>query len=664
MSPRRRALALSALLALAPSAPRAAGLLVPSQGGTPLAIASQDVEIDVFDGLATTIVTQEFRNDGDEPLEAVYSFPLPPGASLTGFTAWIAGREMSGEVLPRKVAREHYQAIVHPQIEPERPGLLDDLVDPGLVEEITPQEFRVTIFPVPARGLQKIRVSWCEQLPVSRGAVRLVHALQTRREERSRVEGPLAIRLEIRSSVSIADFDFPGTWSESVSAEQSSPHRVTATLLRPDGGLDDDFVATWTLARESAGLDVLFHRRAGEDGTFLLLATAPADDEAAKSPAPAAWTILVDVSGSMQRRRRIDVAAEAVERFLASCPEEDLVNVIAFNVKPIAFAPSPRPNDARTREEAAAWLRERAAIGGSALLPALQLACDLRATDRENALVVVTDGGLGAGEISHAPALDLVRSCGLRVFGLAIGNDANASVLQALADATGGFAAQVSTREDLVQRGAQLRERLRSRPWRRMRLEAPSHAGVSAVAPASLPDLWPGEQVLVTGRFSGQGAATFRLHASRDGRDVTLEREVVLPREASDFPELRRAWAERRVTDLEQALRREDAPPDAASEIERLGVEHSIVTSLTSFLVLENDEMYEERGIERRSRALLEDEARARDERRRRADAEPLPVLEPPRARRESFGSGSWRGWELAALLAWIVLALALRRRG
>lgn len=654
-------------LALAPGAARAAGLLVPAQGGTPLAIASQDVDIDVFDGLATTIITQEFRNDGPDPLEAVYSFPLPPGASLTGFTAWIAGREMSGEVLPRKVAREHYQAIVHPQIEPSRLSrpsrlsIMEGIVDPGLIEEITPQEFRVTIFPVPARGLQKIRVSYCEQLAVSRDEMRLVHALETRREERSQVEGPLEIRLAVRSSVPIADFDFPGTWSESVSAEQSSPQRLTATMTRASGGLDDDFVATWRLERESAGLDVLTFREPGEDGTFLLFASAPLDEAA--SPAPIAWTIMVDVSGSMQRRRRIDIAAEAVGRFLAGCPEGDLVNVIAFNVKPIAFAASPQPNDERTRAEVSAWLRARAAIGGTSLVPALELACELRARDRENALVIVSDGGLGDGDLSHAPALDIVRGCGPRVFGLALGNDANAPILQALADASGGFTARVSTREDLLARGALLRERLRTRPWRKLKLEAPRDAGLFDLAPGTIPDLWPGEQIMVAGRFRGDGATRFVLRGERDGKETTLEAWVDLPREAGDFPEIRRAWAESRVTDLEQAMRAGSAAADAPLRIEELGVKHSIVTSLTSFLVLENDAMYEERGIERRSHALLEAEEQARAQRNRRADAAPvIPMTQPERKARSSFGSGALGGIEALLLAAWAGLVLLARR--
>src|SRR5262245_4824711 len=99
----------------------AAGLLVPPAAGAPVAIQDHLVRVDINNNIAVTEVIQVFRNDSPRPMEAVYSFPLPPSASLAGFSMWINGEEITGEVLERDRAREIYQEIVHPAVSDPNP---------------------------------------------------------------------------------------------------------------------------------------------------------------------------------------------------------------------------------------------------------------------------------------------------------------------------------------------------------------------------------------------------------------------------------------------------------------------------------------------------------------------------------------------------------------
>ena len=79
---------LAALLA-APNTP-AAGLLVADGGfGGVLEVKEHEARVTLNNGVAVTKVTQVFHNTESRQVEALYTFPVPKGASVSGFSMWI-----------------------------------------------------------------------------------------------------------------------------------------------------------------------------------------------------------------------------------------------------------------------------------------------------------------------------------------------------------------------------------------------------------------------------------------------------------------------------------------------------------------------------------------------------------------------------------------------
>src|SRR4051812_1566357 len=77
----------------------AAGLLIAEGGfGGALEIKEQDVKVTINNGVAVTEVDQVFLNKENRIVEALYTFPVPRGASVANFSMWINGKEMIGEV--------------------------------------------------------------------------------------------------------------------------------------------------------------------------------------------------------------------------------------------------------------------------------------------------------------------------------------------------------------------------------------------------------------------------------------------------------------------------------------------------------------------------------------------------------------------------------------
>src|SRR6185312_11421705 len=122
-------LAISLLAALAgawsTNAALAAGILTPVGSQQSLAIESQKIDVHINNGVAVTTVTQVFRNSAAQPLEALYTFPVPREASVSNFSMWINGKEVIGEVLERQQARQIYQQVT--RVERKDPGLLEQV---------------------------------------------------------------------------------------------------------------------------------------------------------------------------------------------------------------------------------------------------------------------------------------------------------------------------------------------------------------------------------------------------------------------------------------------------------------------------------------------------------------------------------------------------------
>src|SRR5262249_39555981 len=142
--PMRRAFVLLALLACTGPV-RANGLLIPEDRTLPpLAMVHHRVSITLEDQVAVTRVEQTFRNHTDRELEATYVFPVPKGASVNKFTMAVGGKDVKGELLDAGEARRIYTEIVR------------RTQDPGLLEYLGNNLFRLRVFPIPPKGDQKV----------------------------------------------------------------------------------------------------------------------------------------------------------------------------------------------------------------------------------------------------------------------------------------------------------------------------------------------------------------------------------------------------------------------------------------------------------------------------------------------------------------------------
>ena len=223
--------------------------------------------------------------------------------------------------------------------------------DPGLLEQVDYKRFEMRIFPIPAGGEQRVRITYYQELDFDHDQASYVYPLATvavagAKEHTTGRFSPVAGR-EKRS----ADRrDEEPVAQRAVRHRQACQSQVLASQLRDSGGdLSRDLVIDYYVERPRTGIDLITSKTSGEDGYFQLTLTAGKELETQLGGSD--YVFVVDVSGSMMYDGKLALSREAVGAFVQSLSDRDRFELIAFNIaaKPLFSAASPR----QRRDEAA-----------------------------------------------------------------------------------------------------------------------------------------------------------------------------------------------------------------------------------------------------------------------------------------------------------------------
>jgi Ca-activated chloride channel family protein len=496
--------------------------------------------------LAETTATLTFRNDFERPLEADLVFPLPEGASLSGYALDVAGTLVDGVVVERQQARVAFETEV-------RKG-----IDPGLAEWAQGNSFRTRIWPVPARGVRTVRVRYVSELVTRTGAssrsaayqlpLRFDEAVDLFEIELHVVKAPGRAEVKSRGLPQLHFEDW----------EQSLIARGRLENARLDEDLE---IAVPEVPRET----VVVERDPGGAVYFAI------DDFPVPPPAPSAgrpsrvvlwWDASLSRAAADHRRER-----DAVAAWLARLGDVD-VDLIAFRDAPeTARSFKVRSGDAR---ELLAAL-EGIAYDGGTRLDVLRFS----AVPAGGYHVLVSDGLATLGDrmpTGEAP-----------VFALGGGGRNDATLLRRVAASSGGAYL------DLAQlSAADAAARIGSVPFAILAVDAPAGA-VADVSPEGREPI--SGRVTLAGRLTAP-EAEISVRLGYGGGASETRRFVVRRDAAVAGTLLGRLWAQRRIAALLVA------PQTNHDALLDLGRRFGIVTPGASLLVLERVEQYVEHHVE------------------------------------------------------------------
>ena len=579
---------------LLPPTSDAAGLLIADGGlGGVLEIQEHDVKVTINNGVAVTHVTQVFRNTEQRQVEALYTFPVPKGASVANFSMWINGKEMVGEVLEKKRAREIYDSYKQKRR------------DPGLLEQTDYRTFEMRIFPIAAGAEQKVQITYYQELEVDHDWATYVYPLatNTRSKADSRTTGRFAINFDVLSAIPITELESPSHPAAFVVAEHGEGYRQ-ASLETKGGSLAQDVVLAFHLQRPKTGIDVLTSARTGEEGFFSVTLTA--GEDAPGKDKGADYVFVLDVSGSMRDDGKLLLSKDCIGAFVNELGAEDRFEVMTFNIQPRTAFNTKRQADAQGKHDAVTFLSGAQANGGTVLNPALTTAYKYADPDRPLNVVILSDGLTEQNERRALIDLIAARPRNAKVFCIGVGNDVNRPLLEQLAADSGGLASFLSPGDNFGRQAKAFRRKLMNPVATDLQMSI-NGSGIEVfdIEPQQMPNLFHGSPIRIYGRYRGSGSATLSLRGNLNGVEWKQSAELELPKEDANNPEIERMWAWHRIDALLKTSERSGSREQVVPQVVQLGEEFSIVTEYTSFLVLENDADLQRWRIERRNAARL-----------------------------------------------------------
>jgi Ca-activated chloride channel family protein len=598
-----------ALLTLMPARPAAAaGLLIADGGfGGQLEIKEHDVKVTINNGIAVTTVTQIFHNTEQRQVEALYTFPVPKHASVSNFSMWINGKEMVGEVVEKERARQIYNSYKKRR------------KDPGLLEQVDYKRFEMRIFPIAANADQRVQITYYQELDTDHDQVTYVYPLATvtRGNLDTRTSGRFAFQLEAKSAIPITAIDSPSHGRDMVIVDRSDSYKM-ASLEQKSGSLAKDIVIHYDLSRPHSGIDLITSKIPGDDGFFYLTITA--GKELTAHDMGMDYVFVLDISGSMANDNKLPISRQSLGAFINELDAKDRFEVMTFNIQPNTVFNQLRDASAQAKSEANAFLDSQAARGGTILAPALTTAYKYGDPDRPLNVVILSDGMTEQKERALLMNLIAQRPSHARVFCIGIGNEINRSLLEQMAEDSGGLAAFISGSDDFKRQAKAFRRKLMRPAADHLSLRFDG-IEVYDVVPARLPNLYFGSPVRVYGRYKSAGDARITLTGQVQGRELKQTAVLPFPQKDASSPEIERMWARKQIDQLLKSADRQGNRPAVVDEVVRLGETYSIVTEYTSFLVLENDAEYQRWKIERRNQNRLQRDRAAQAQRQQSLDA-------------------------------------------
>lgn len=430
--------------------------LISEDGEVNVSLKSVRLEGRVEGLLMTMKMRQRYVNESRDTIEAVYTFPGGWGSNLMGFNVEIAGKRLSAVCLPKKTAEKNYE------------NAIEEGDTPVMVEMNPYGLYTANLGNLKAGEEAVIEIEYAQMLRSVKGNIRLtiptvIGARYGDQEAQgvlfghqkvgttAVVEYPLTVKLEVIGKLAEGRIECPSHSVELTTTETGKCIQITQGAL-----LDRDFI----LNIESKNVNSYVVASKEEDSYAMIASFCPELPQS--STAPLALKILVDCSGSMagESIEQVRTAMDAVTRLLK---ETDLVSYSKFGSEVEHLEPTLNLATEKfiKKKLAKAILETDANLGGTEIKKALRSTYKLEVpTDFKTSvnLLLITDGDVWDIE----PVIKEAKKFNHRIFAIGVGSAPAESLLQDLAERTGGACELVTPNESIEEATLQMFERLRS----------------------------------------------------------------------------------------------------------------------------------------------------------------------------------------------------------
>lgn len=384
--------------------------LVQKQNGSRVPLESIKIQVDVQGFTAHVLATMKYTNKDENPIEAIYIFPLDEQAAVCGFQATIDGRTIVAEVQEKQEARDTY----------------DDAISSGqsafLLEESDESSdiFQISVGNLPPKKEAIIELRFVTELAVEvEGRVVFVlptvlnpryspqdstSSLSTQIPRAAAVDSPYSFELEmkVKAISAISEISSP---SIALLVEIDDNDQSQAKVKQAEAHKFNKDVEVHILTSEPFKPQAIVENGAKIEGKedkegfmaspVVMLNFFP-EFKSSESSEKGEFVFVVDRSGSMSGSKN-NSARETLLLFLKSLPDGCYFNVVGFGSSyRTLFKKSKLYNDENLKEATQLAETMQADLGGTEILAPLEWVFSqplVKGHPRQ--LFLLTDGEVG-----------------------------------------------------------------------------------------------------------------------------------------------------------------------------------------------------------------------------------------------------------------------------
>jgi Ca-activated chloride channel family protein len=602
-----------------------------------------DVDIQISGFIARARVSQTFVNPYNEPIEAVYVFPLPHTAAVDGMDIRIEDRHIVGVIKHRDTARRIYeQALSRGQLtallEQERPNIFTQSVgnippygevnieisyvdvlkyDMGTYEMHFPMVVGPRFIPgSPVSGTApatpelsgKVGTTATPHLPANPGGTGWAPDTD-RVPDASRITPPvlkpgyrtghdISLNIDLEAGVPIQKLNVVNHMAHTTRMGGSG---ATVTLSPADAIPNKDFVLRYDVVGGKPEMALLPHAPTGDDGYFMLMVQPRLERELFQAP-PREIVFLIDVSGSMSGQPTQKVK-ETMKEFFNLAQPADTFQVITFASQTNNLFARPVPVTRHNVSRALNFTQNIRGGGGTHMLEGIRAVLNEPVdSQRVRIVMLLTDGYIG----NEAEIIEEVgRRSGdqIRFWALGIGSSPNRFLLDGVANAGGGMSSVIELGTDPKPLVSKITERIHRAQLSQIDINW-NNLAVYETFPRKIPELWAGRPVIVYGRYAQGGDTRIDITGMAEGKPLSYSLDVSLPAVTTDHAVLAKVWARQKIEDLSAQMFYGNDPylEEAITEI---ALDYSLMSAYTSFVAVDETQVHDMRGYHLKPRRMV-----------------------------------------------------------
>lgn len=554
-----------------------------------LPLKSTKAEVNISGVIADVKVIQVYKNEGKNPLEAIYVFPASTRAAVYGMKMTIGERTIIAKIHDREQARQEYN-------EAKQSGR-----SASLLEQHRPNVFQMNVAHILPSDVIKVELKYTELLVPTDKVYEFAYPtvvgprfVNQQAEETGSAETwtsnpylhqgeppTYAFNMTVNIAAGVPIQDITCT-SHKTGIQYNGPSVATVNLdsSEKQGG-NRDFILKYRLAGGKIETGLLLYKGA-EENFFLMMMQPPKKVIEDQIP-PREYIFIVDVSGSMHGFP-LNISKKLLKDLIGNLRSTDRFNVLLFAGGSSLMSEQSLPATPQNIAHAITVIEKQGGGGGTRLLPALKRALSIPKTEGySRSIVIATDGYVAVEE----EAFDIIRNNlgKANMFTFGIGSSVNRYLIEGMARMGMGAPFVITKPQEAPAQASRFRKLIASPVLTGIKVDFGRFEAYDA-EPAAIPDVLADRPVIVFGKWRGNPRGTITLKGFTGAHPFSKKIDVSRIKPLETNSALRYLWARHRIALLSDynKLRQQD---ERVKEITRLGLSYNLLTAYTSFVAVD-----------------------------------------------------------------------------